>query len=113
MLCLLTRVLLGPRDRVIAPWLGLDTDELEGPVLTRPLTPKPARVKGRCSGELDRGECRITAGDWHPGVFRTRERCSSRMAWGSSSEEAERRGKERGESAGALPMISASSLSSS
>lgn len=55
----------------------------------------------------------MTAGDWQPGVFRTRERCSSRMACGSSSEEPERRVKGCGESWGALPMISVSSLSSS
>lgn len=113
MLCLLTRVLLGPKDTVKAPWSGLETEELEGPVLTRALIPKPARVKGLCSGELERGECRMTAGDWQPGVFRTRERCSSRIAWGSSSEEPGRRVKGWGESWGALPTISVSSLSSS
>lgn len=37
------------------------------------------------SGELERGEWRVTLGDWQPGVFRTRDRCSSRMACGSSS----------------------------
>ncbi|TNN24506.1 hypothetical protein EYF80_065369 [Liparis tanakae] len=37
------------------------------------------------SGERERGEWRTTPGDWQPGVFRTRDRCSSRMAWGSSS----------------------------
>lgn len=47
----------------------------------------PPRGSGRCSGERERGECRSIPGDWQPGVLRTRERCSSRMAWGSSSQE--------------------------
>lgn len=86
-LCLLTRVRLGPKAKVTAPWSELDTQELDGPVLTTDLKPKPGRAKGFCSGELERGERQMTTGDWHPGVFRTRERWSSRMAWGSSSDE--------------------------
>ena len=37
------------------------------------------------SGERERGEYRTRPGDWQPGVLSTRDRCSSRMAWGSSS----------------------------
>lgn len=108
MLCLLNRVLLEPRLRAKAPESGLDTGEADDPALGL-----PPQVYGRFSGELERGECWTTVGDWQPGVLRTRDKCSSRMAWGSSSEEPDRRARGCGESCGALTEISESSLSSS